>query len=59
MAKYWDVKSDNSQHTDIVWSYPYPIPENPKIKDLMCFFNEKVDIYVDGELQNRPQTPWS
>lgn len=59
VAEYWDVNSGQSQHKDFVWSYPVPILENPKIKDLMCFFNEKVDIYVDGDLQNRPQTPWS
>ena len=27
------------------WSYPDPIPECPKIKDLMCFFNERVAAY--------------
>jgi hypothetical protein len=25
----------------------------------MAFFNEKVDIYVDGEVQARPKTNWS
>jgi uncharacterized protein (DUF427 family) len=42
-----------------VWHYPLPIPECPKIENLLCFFNEKVDIYIDGELQSRPVTPWS
>ena len=45
---------------DFVWSYPNPIPEAPKIKGLLCFFNERVDaIYVDDELQPKPQTRWS
>ncbi len=44
---------------DVVWRYEDPIPENPKIKDLICFFDEKVDLYLDGELQSRPHTPWS
>ena len=44
---------------DLVWSYPAPIPECPKIENLLCFYNEKVDLYVDGELQPRPKTPWS
>ena len=26
---------------------------------LLCFFNEKVDIELDGELQQRPTSPWS
>jgi uncharacterized protein (DUF427 family) len=40
---------------DLVWGYPTPIPECTKIENLLCFYNEKVDIYVDGELQERPR----
>jgi len=58
-AIYWSVKIGEQIVEDVVWSYPSPIPENPKIKGLLCFFNEKVDLYVDGELQARPYTPWS
>jgi hypothetical protein len=43
----------------VVWSYPDPIPENPKVRDLLCFFNERVDLVVDGNLLERPLTPWS
>ena len=59
IADYWSVKGAGETGKNIVWSYPEPIAENPKLQDLMCFFNEKVDIYVDGELEPRPQTPWS
>lgn len=59
IADYWSIKIGDVLYKDLVWSYPDPIPENPKIKDLLCFFNEKVDIYLDGELQPRPITPWS
>jgi uncharacterized protein (DUF427 family) len=58
-ARYWSVSAGEHRHENIVWSYPNPIPENPKIKDLLCFFNEQVDLFVDGELQPRPHTPWS
>ncbi len=44
---------------DLVWYYFDPIPEAPKIKGLLCFFNEKVDLEVDGEEQERPVTQWS
>ena len=33
--------------------------KSQKIADLACFYNEKVDIYLDGELQDRPNTPFS
>jgi uncharacterized protein (DUF427 family) len=46
-------------HEDIVWSYPAPIPEAPKIENLLAFFNEKADIVVDGVPQERPVTRWS
>lgn len=59
IASYWSVNVGGKVFEDIVWSYPDPIPECPKIKDLLCFFNEKVDIYLDGELQERPPSPWS
>ncbi len=58
-AEYWSIQVGDHELENGVWSYPDPIIENPKIKGLMCFFNEKVDIYVDGELMPRPETPWS
>lgn len=58
-ASYWSVRVGDTVKRDIVWSYPAPIPECPKIENLLCFFNEKADIYVDGELLPRPKSPWS
>jgi len=59
-AAYWSVNVNGKEFTDIVWGYPAPIPECPKIENLLCFYDEKVDAaYVDGVLQPRPLTPWS
>ena len=59
-AVYWSVNVNGKEFVDIVWGYPAPIPECPKIENLLCFYDEKVDaVYVDGELQPRPVTPWS
>ncbi len=38
---------------------PAPLPESQKIAGLACFYHEKVDLYVDGVLQERPHTVWS
>jgi uncharacterized protein (DUF427 family) len=54
-ARYWS----HPAVPDVAWSYPDPIPENPKIRDLLAFYNERVDIVVDGEPQPRPESPWS
>jgi uncharacterized protein (DUF427 family) len=46
-------------HSDIVWIYRAPLPESQKIAGLACFYDEKVDVYLDGELQGKPATPFS
>jgi len=58
-AEYWSVRIGDKEYKDLVWSYPFPIAECPKIAQLVSFFNERVDIYVDGELEIRPRTMWS
>jgi uncharacterized protein (DUF427 family) len=58
-ASYWSLAIGDKQYPDYVWGYPEPISEAGKVKDLLCFYNEWVDIYVDGELQERPKTPFS
>src|SRR5918912_428015 len=42
-AVYWSVKVGDTVEQDLVWSYPAPIPECPKIENLLAFFNEHVD----------------
>ena len=46
-------------HDDLAWSYRTPLPESQKIAGLVAFYNEKVDIYVDGVRQERPSTKFS
>ena len=58
-ASYWSVTVDGNTHEDVVWGYPDPFHEVDKIKDLVSFYNEKLDIYIDGELEERPRTKFS
>ena len=59
-ANYYSVHVGSKTFENIVWFYPDPIPECPKIKDLLCFFNEKVDaILVDGVEIPKVPSPWS
>ncbi len=55
-ASYWTVNVDGSSHENVVWAYKEPFYESRKIKGLVSFYNEKLDFYVDGELEARPQT---
>jgi uncharacterized protein (DUF427 family) len=58
-ARFWSVRAADGVSEDLAWSYPDPIPECPRIAGLIAFFNERVDLTVDGERQPRPHTPWS
>lgn len=58
-ATYLSFRVGAAVHADVAWTYPDPVPECPRIKDLVSFFNEKVDLVIDGERQARPSTPWS
>lgn len=53
-AVYWNLDVGDRHFEDIVWSYPAPIPEIPKIDNLLAFFDEKIDVEVDGQLVVRP-----
>jgi uncharacterized protein (DUF427 family) len=58
-AGYWSVDAGHGVHPDLVWIYRTPLPESQKVAGLACFYNEKVDLYLDGELQERPRTHFS
>jgi uncharacterized protein (DUF427 family) len=55
-SQYWGNRGDMR---DVAWSYESPLPEAGAIAGLVCFFNERVDITIDGAAQPHPRTPWS
>jgi len=55
-ARTWSVRLGDALHEDLAWSYPAPLPESQKIAGLICFYNEKLDVELDGVLQQRPST---
>jgi uncharacterized protein (DUF427 family) len=59
VANYYSVRSGDAAGRDIAWYYRHPISECGKIENLISFFDERVDLYVDGQLQARPRTRWS
>jgi len=58
-ASYWSLDANGVERKDLVWSYEDPLREAAEITGLVAFFNEKVDIVVDGERSERPRTLWS
>ena len=59
VASYWHVRAGDTLHEDLTWAYPEPERDALSVRDLICFFNERVDLEVDGEAQERPVTQWS
>jgi uncharacterized protein (DUF427 family) len=52
-AEWWSVRVGDELHPDLAWSYPTPLPESQKVAGLVGFYDEKVDVYVDGVLQDK------
>jgi uncharacterized protein (DUF427 family) len=58
-ASYYSVRSGDWEEEDLVWYYSDPQRGVERIAGYLAFFNERADIEVDGELQERPITQWS
>jgi uncharacterized protein (DUF427 family) len=48
-ARYWTATVNGTDHEDIVWGYDAPLAESVEVAGMMCFYSEKVDLFVDGE----------
>ena len=58
-ARYWSAHVDGTAVPDVAWSYEDPHNYATLVTDMISFFNERVDVSVDGERLARPRTPWS
>jgi uncharacterized protein (DUF427 family) len=54
-ASYYSAGGED----DVAWFYPDPLPDSAEIRDQIAFLNERVDVDVDGERQDRPPSPWA
>ena len=58
-AQYWAARVGDRLVRDLAWSYRTPLPESQKIAGLVAFYNERVDLLIDGKLLERPVTKFS
>jgi uncharacterized protein (DUF427 family) len=58
-SSYWSVSTGDALHADLAWSYDFPTRQLLPIAGLIAFYDEKVDVFIDGEPQARPQTHFS
>jgi uncharacterized protein (DUF427 family) len=50
-ASYWSAEVGGEVYENVVWSYETPIPQAEGITGLVCFYNDRVELTVDGQRQ--------
>ena len=58
-ASYFSASVGGRLVPDIAWSYPDPQHDAARVRDLIAFFDERIDVILDGQRRARPVTPWS
>ena len=58
-SRYWSVRVGGRTNSDLAWSYDFPTGPLLPIAGLIAFYNEKVDVFLAGELLERPVTHFS
>ena len=58
-ASYWSPVVGGQPVPDLAWTYELPLHEASGVRGLVAFFDERVDVVLDGEKLTRPVTPWS
>jgi uncharacterized protein (DUF427 family) len=58
-ASYFSARVRERVLDDLVWTYREPKLEAEPVRDLVAFFNERVDLEIDGTQAERPRTQWS
>lgn len=53
---YWSIRIGQTLHADRAWAYDFPTRQLQPIAGLIAFYNQKVDIYLDGDQLERPTT---
>jgi uncharacterized protein (DUF427 family) len=56
---YWSARIGDTVHADIAWTYDFPTRQLLPIAGLIAFYNERVDVFLDGTRLDRPETHFS
>jgi uncharacterized protein (DUF427 family) len=59
-ARHWSAAVNGDVASDVAWSYDDEVRREAElVQGRIAFYNERVDLVVDGQRLERPQTPWS
>ena len=53
---YWNIHIGDTTYPDLAWAYDFPTRQLLPIAGLIAFYNEKVDVTLEGEPLPRPTT---
>jgi uncharacterized protein (DUF427 family) len=56
---YWSVRTEQGEYPDLAWAYDFPTRQLLPIAGLVAFYDEHVDVFLDGVAQPRPTTHFS
>jgi len=58
-SAYWSVRIGDTEYPDLAWSYDFPTRQLEPIAGLVAFYDEQVDVILDGARRARPATHFS
>ena len=58
-ATHYTALCGDHQLGDIAWSYEDPLDDATPVAGLVSFYQERLDVFVDGAPVERVRTPWS
>jgi uncharacterized protein (DUF427 family) len=58
-ASYWSATVGGRVIPDLAWTYEEPLHDAARVRGLIAFFDERIDVTLDGHRRERPVTPWS
>jgi uncharacterized protein (DUF427 family) len=53
---YWSIRIGDTVHPDLAWTYDFPTRQLTPVAGMLAFYNEKVDVILDGKRLDRPKT---
>jgi uncharacterized protein (DUF427 family) len=58
-ATHWSAVAGDERLADIAWSYEDPLDDAVRVRSMIAFYQERLDVFVDGAPVGRVRTPWS
>ena len=55
-SAYWSARVGKELHRDLAWAYDFPTRQLLPISGLIAFYNERVDLVLDEERLERPES---